>query len=122
MKMIRYKLWLDHLEQLPKSLEKEVADLKIGDHPNYNIKICKNTKESPGYRPTFAVAQIQVNSKLNNNNNTKIFRDFDILTDHAIQVRRSDLVLIHKKRIYHLLDNDVTTNHRMKVKKGKKLG
>ena len=44
-------------------------------------------------------------------------------TDHRILVRRPDLVLINKKRrIYFLGGFTVSTDHRVKVKKGEKLG
>ena len=50
-----------------------------------------------------------------------IFRDFEIQTDHQIQTRRADLLLINKKkRTCQKVDFTVPTGYRIKVKKGKR--
>ena len=50
----------------------------------------------------------------------KIIWDFGLQTDHQIAVRRSNLVLINKKkRICHLVDLTVPADHRREMKEGK---
>ena len=56
------------------------------------------------------------------NETHKIFWDFVIETDHSIPVRKSDVVLINKKKINCLLlDFAVPANLWVKVKEGEKI-
>ena len=50
----------------------------------------------------------------------KILWDFNIETDSLIPARRPDVELVNKKKNYHLIDFDVSVNHRMKIKENKK--
>ena len=51
-----------------------------------------------------------------------IFWHFEIHMDHPILAKRLDLVLINqKKRISHLIEFAVLSNHRMKIKERKKI-
>ena len=46
----------------------------------------------------------------------KIFWDFKTETDHSIEVRKADLILIRKKRTCHLLDFSGPADYRVKWK------
>ena len=50
------------------------------------------------------------------NNTHKLLWDFDIKTDHLISVRRPDLIIIKKKKIYKNVDFAVPADHRIKLK------
>ena len=54
------------------------------------------------------------------NGTHKLLWDFDIQSDHLISVRRSDLIIIKKKRICKIVDFAVPAYHRIKLKEGKK--
>ena len=50
----------------------------------------------------------------------KILQDFEIQTNHPNLARRSDRVLINKKKIMcHLVDFAISADHRVKMKKKK---
>ena len=46
----------------------------------------------------------------------RILYNFEIQMDHLISARRLDLMLINKKKYYHLIDVAVLEDHRMKIK------
>ena len=55
------------------------------------------------------------------NDNHKLLWDFDIQTDHLIQARRPDLVIVDKKRkACQIVDVAVPADHRVKKKEGEK--
>ena len=55
------------------------------------------------------------------NNIHKLLWDFDIHTDHLISARRTDLIIINKKkRICKIVDFAVPADHRIKLKECKK--
>ena len=57
----------------------------------------------------------------NNNNNNKLLWDFDIHTDHLISARRTDLIIINKKkRTCKIVDFAVPADHRIKLKECEK--
>ena len=50
----------------------------------------------------------------------KLFRDFEIQTDHLFSARWPDLVIINKKyRTYWIVDFAVPTDHRIKLRENK---
>ena len=56
------------------------------------------------------------------NEANKIFWDFEILTDHPIQTRIPDFILIYKKkRNCHFADFAELLDNRVEAKEGKKL-
>ena len=56
------------------------------------------------------------------NDTHKLLWDFHILTDHLIQARRPDIIIIikKKKRIYKIVDFAVPADHRIKLKECEK--
>ena len=58
------------------------------------------------------------------NDTHKLFRDFDIQTDHLISARRPDLTIIKKKRkkqrTCKIVDFTVPADHRVKLKESEK--
>ena len=55
------------------------------------------------------------------NETQKILWDFEIQTDHVIPAKRPDQEIV-KNRTCRLVDFDVPTYYRMKIKKGEKRG
>ena len=61
------------------------------------------------------------NNNNNNNKSHKLLWDFNIQTDHLIQVRRPDIIMINKrKRIWKIIDFAVPADHRVNMKEGEK--
>ena len=54
------------------------------------------------------------------NDTHKLLWDFDIHTDHLISARRSDLMIIKKKRTCKIVDFAVPADHRIKLKECEK--
>ena len=56
------------------------------------------------------------------NDSHKLVWDFNIQTDHLIQARRIDLIIINKKkeRICRIVDFVVPTDHRINLKESEK--
>ena len=50
----------------------------------------------------------------------KLLWDFDIQTDHLISTRRSDLIMIKKKKICKIVDFATPADHRIKLKECEK--
>ena len=51
----------------------------------------------------------------------KILWDFDIKMDHLIPARRPDPVLINKKRTFRHIEIAVMADHRVEIKKSRKI-
>ena len=55
------------------------------------------------------------------NETPKILRDFEIQTNHSILARRTDLLLINKKRNCHLGDFVIAADHQEKIKESRRV-
>ena len=56
------------------------------------------------------------------NKTHKLLSDFEIQTDLQVLARRSDLTIINKKKITcRIVDVDILTNHRVKLKNVKRV-
>ena len=62
------------------------------------------------------------NNNNNNNNNIRILWDFEMQTDHLISARRSDQVIVNKKkkRTCRLVDFAIPAEHKVKLNETKK--
>ena len=56
------------------------------------------------------------------NGTYKILCDFEIQTDHLVQVIRKGVVLNNKKKTCHLTDLPVPADHRVKIKESERIG
>ena len=54
------------------------------------------------------------------NDTHKLLWDFDIQTDHLISTRKTDLIIIKKKRTCKIVDFAVPADHRIKLKECEK--
>ena len=51
----------------------------------------------------------------------EIIRDFETQTDHRIQVKAPQIMIMNKKkRIFHIVDFFVSADHGVKIKENKK--